>query len=96
MQPKTIFHSLNSVPRKTMNKTQKWNDGKSSTMEPKQKNGCHNYLPLGRCPSERITTPNSAIVIVPSSSLSNSMNASLNSMWNEQEKKQMKNAIVKI
>lgn len=36
-------------------------------------------VPLGRWPNERITTPSSAIVIVPSSSLSNSINASLNS-----------------
>lgn len=36
-------------------------------------------IPLGRWPNERITTPSSAIVIVPSSSLSKSINASLNS-----------------
>ena len=36
-------------------------------------------LPDGRCPSDRMTTPSSAIVMVPSSSLSKSMNASLNS-----------------
>ena len=35
--------------------------------------------PVGRWPSDRMTTPSSAIVIAPSSSLSNSMNASLNS-----------------
>lgn len=37
------------------------------------------HLPDGLCPSDRMTTPSSAIVMVPSSSLSNSMNASLNS-----------------
>lgn len=36
-------------------------------------------LPVGRCPNERITTPSSAIVIDPSSSLSNNMKTSLNS-----------------
>lgn len=40
---------------------------------------CIWYLPLGRCPKERKTIPSSAIVMVPSSSLSKSMNASLNS-----------------
>lgn len=38
-----------------------------------------NDLPDGLWPRDRMTTPNSAIVIVPSSSLSKSMNASLNS-----------------
>lgn len=36
-------------------------------------------IPVGRCPSERITTASSAIEMEPSSSLSNSMNTSLNS-----------------
>jgi hypothetical protein len=36
-------------------------------------------IPEGLWPSDRITTPSSAMVMVPSSSLSNSMNASLNS-----------------
>lgn len=42
--------------------------------------------PVGRCPMERITTPNSANVIDPSSSLSNSMKTSLNSTNGNEEK----------
>ena len=38
-------------------------------------------IPDGRCPSERMTTASSVIVIDPSSSLSNSMNTSLNSVF---------------
>ncbi|KAH3713720.1 hypothetical protein DPMN_073518 [Dreissena polymorpha] len=34
---------------------------------------------VGYCPRERITVPSSRVVIVPSASLSNSENASLNS-----------------
>lgn len=35
---------------------------------------------MGRCPNDRMTTPNSAMLILPSSSLSKSMKASLNSV----------------
>lgn len=52
------------------------------------------YLPLGRCPRERITTPSSAIVIVPSSSLSKSINASLNSAWGWMKAKTQKQSQV--
>uniref|UniRef100_A0A915CJL1 Uncharacterized protein n=1 Tax=Parascaris univalens TaxID=6257 RepID=A0A915CJL1_PARUN len=38
-----------------------------------------NSASVGFCPSERITVPNSFVVIVPSPSLSNNENASLNS-----------------
>lgn len=41
---------------------------------------CMTCIPEGLWPRERITTPNSAMVMVPSSSLSNNMNASLNSV----------------
>lgn len=43
--------------------------------------------PVGRCPNERMTTANSANVIDPSSSLSNSMKTSLNSTFEKNELK---------
>ncbi|KAF4526497.1 hypothetical protein B566_EDAN013785 [Ephemera danica] len=46
---------------------------------PDSNHSCIVNSPDGRCPRERMTTPSSAMVMVPSSSLSNSMKASLNS-----------------